>query len=370
MRAKWQSNDYKRVNLFRSQSNTFDDNGRSFVARQDTIRQADGRWLIRDLISYSNGAGWHMQKETPWVYNFAPIFHVKNLPAPNQFYGTPDLTLGVLRLNYYLNRIDSLIGRIIRIHAHPKTVAIGIEKDDLEINSEGILFLPDKEMELKNIEMTSDLAAADRFAERLRRKLAEVSHVPEITTGKVENVGVLSGRAMRMQYAPLLDLTFKKQLLYGRMITQIVSALLTIGGKGNLANQINLIWGDPLPADEKEQAEIAVMKKQIGYSDDTLITQTGGNPETERSQRTRQATEYGTGIVRAFDSGAEDDVYRTPDGRTPADIKALVDAAGALIRAGFQPEGALQTVGLDPITHLGLLPVTLRDQTAIENADV
>lgn len=45
---------------------------------------------------------------------------------------------------------------------------------------------------------------------------------------------------------------------------------------------------------------------------------------------------------------------------TPADIRALVDAAAVLIRSGFDPEAALVAVGLDPIEYLGLLPVTVQ----------
>lgn len=39
-----------------------------------------------------------------------------------------------------------------------------------------------------------------------------------------------------------------------------------------------------------------------------------------------------------------------------------VTAAGALVRAGWVPAGALVAVGLDPIQHTGLLPVTVQPQ--------
>lgn len=42
------------------------------------------------------------------------------------------------------------------------------------------------------------------------------------------------------------------------------------------------------------------------------------------------------------------------------DIAKRVTAAAALIRSGFAPEAALEAVGLDPIQHLGLLPVTVQ----------
>jgi hypothetical protein len=42
------------------------------------------------------------------------------------------------------------------------------------------------------------------------------------------------------------------------------------------------------------------------------------------------------------------------------DLAKLISAAAALIRSGFAPEAALAAVGLDPIEHLGLLPVTVQ----------
>ncbi|WAC65175.1 phage portal protein [Agrococcus sp. SL85] len=42
------------------------------------------------------------------------------------------------------------------------------------------------------------------------------------------------------------------------------------------------------------------------------------------------------------------------------DLKERVEAATALIRAGFDPSESLVAVGLDPIKHLGLLPVTIQ----------
>lgn len=50
----------------------------------------------------------------------------------------------------------------------------------------------------------------------------------------------------------------------------------------------------------------------------------------------------------------------TPSGFTPDEIAKLVTAASGLIRSGFAPAAALEAVGLDPIEHLGLLPVTVQ----------
>lgn len=51
------------------------------------------------------------------------------------------------------------------------------------------------------------------------------------------------------------------------------------------------------------------------------------------------------------------------------DIKLRVDAVAALIRSGFDPAGALAACGLDPILHLGLLPVTVQRPVEPDNVD-
>lgn len=44
------------------------------------------------------------------------------------------------------------------------------------------------------------------------------------------------------------------------------------------------------------------------------------------------------------------------------DVSKLVAAATALVRAGFDPGESLEAVGLDPVRHLGLLPITLQNE--------
>lgn len=56
------------------------------------------------------------------------------------------------------------------------------------------------------------------------------------------------------------------------------------------------------------------------------------------------------------------DEFMLPAGVMPeslATLKTKVEALGALVRAGFDPDAAAAAVGLDPITHTGLVPVTV-----------
>lgn len=51
------------------------------------------------------------------------------------------------------------------------------------------------------------------------------------------------------------------------------------------------------------------------------------------------------------------------------DLAARVTAAGVLIRSAFDPADSLRAVGLDPIKHLGLLPVTVLPESDAATAD-
>lgn len=70
--------------------------------------------------------------------------------------------------------------------------------------------------------------------------------------------------------------------------------------------------------------------------------------------------EAGENDQAAIGAGDLEPVTVTSSGLTAQDVAILVGAAATLIRSGFDPEGALVAVGLDPIKHLGLLPITVQ----------
>jgi HK97 family phage portal protein len=54
---------------------------------------------------------------------------------------------------------------------------------------------------------------------------------------------------------------------------------------------------------------------------------------------------------------------------TVDELAMLVNAVATLIRSGYSPASALEAVGLDPVEHLGLLPVTVQKPQEPENPD-
>ena len=108
--------------------------------------------------------------------------------------------------------------------------------------------------------------------------------------------------------------------MYGRMIKEIARALLVIKGLATTRDEIKLHWGSIIPADEKEQAEIAILDKQLGASEDTLLRKRGYDPENERKKR---EFDRPIGMAGAFDAGKGDDVYS--DGKEADDDETETD---------------------------------------------
>lgn len=75
------------------------------------------------------------------------------------------------------------------------------------------------------------------------------------------------------------------------------------------------------------------------------------------------------GVVPLEIEVAEPFIPQTVGGFLPSEIVALVGAAATLIRSGFAPEASLTAVGLDPVEHLGLLPITVQRPEAAVNPD-
>lgn len=298
--AEWDSRDYRRVMRYRNQYNTTDEAGNPIVWREDTERDG-AAWAIKEYWSRPDMSGWTLVSTTAWPWPFAPVFECKNLPKANEYYGRADLSKYVLHLCYYLARTDSLINRIIRAHASPKPIAQGIAEQDLKTGTDDVLYLPSPDQKLSLLEMTGDLAGALAFRKQLREALAEVSQVPEIATGKMESLGQLSGLALKILYGPLVDRTTQKRRLYGRLIKSLVRALFVIAGQAE--PRVELHWPQPVPGDDVEAANVALLKKQIGVSADTLLREMGYDAEKEIEKSADEAEEALARQERAFNRG-------------------------------------------------------------------
>jgi hypothetical protein len=300
-------NNYKRVLAYRCQYKMA--NGRFF--REETRQNETGRWETQAFESMDCKKWTAVGEISVFPFDFCPVMAGKNLPRSKSPYGRPDLTRPVLDLCRYLARTDSLIGKIVRVHASPKTVAKGISVQDLEVGVDSTLFLKNPAATLELLEMKNDLAGAIAFRKLLREALSEISKVPEVSTGKTENVGQMSGRALQILYGPLLKQTVKKRRLYGPFISKIAKNLLIAGGaksadKANIA----LHWGAAISPDPMEEAQLGLVWQQVGVSDDSILQRLGFDPDEEKRKRGEEQAVKDERRSKIFNAGISGgDIY-------------------------------------------------------------
>jgi hypothetical protein len=250
--------------------------------------QAEGREHTTE--SRKNG-GWIEVRTTPWDYEFPPIVDCQNLPAPNEYWGTPDLDTDQLDLQDSINFTSSNIARIQRFHAHPKTWGKGFQASQLQIAVNEMVVLPGKDASLQNLEMQSDLHSSLAYLAELRSSFFAISRVPETLIFKLDNVSRLTGIALMILYQPLVDKTTQKRATYGEMLTELCQRVLELA---HYKRQDDLLpkWPNMLAEDPQVEVQTAAQKVQAKLlSRQSAMRLLGHDPSIEQPQINKEAND-------------------------------------------------------------------------------
>jgi len=272
--------------------------------RQDIVKQDDNSWLVRDL-EYRRGT-WRVIPETEmrWGYAWPPIVDWKNLPNPHQYYGLSDLEMA--DLNDAVNFIASNTNRIIKIHAHPKTIGTGMEAKDVQESSiDSFWTIPNSDATVTNLEMQSDLRSSLEFFQLLRNAFFSLSASVDLASMK-DRIGQITNFGLRVLFKDALDRLNLKRSLYGAALIEINRRVAELGGYG--PNNVGVLhWANPLPEDRLEDVDAAVKENELGtVSKETLAADLGRDWELEQERMSNEAQgedDIGTRLLRAFEAG-------------------------------------------------------------------
>lgn len=254
-------------------------------------------WTISNYTRKGEQGGWQQSGATePWPYPFAPIFDNQNLPNPNESWGTPDLTPDLIAENRVVNFLQSNLARIIKYHAHPRTWASGVHMEEWNAAIDGTILLPSPESKLGMLAPMENFGGLLSFIEDIRSSMDEQSRVPAVALGRLEGLpkGNISGVALQLLFQPLIEKTILKQRLYGNLIRNVTRAALVLVGKLAIADvetyKVNLHFQNLLPVDDLAAAQTALIWKQLGVSEATLLQGAGFDPDAEAEKSTNEAT--------------------------------------------------------------------------------
>lgn len=285
------------------------DSGVETKYRQLIINDAAAKnWLIVDQKQDDKGVWNQVNKET-WEYEFPPIIDGQNKPAVASRWGKPDLTPDLIQINRDINFILSNMARIIRFHAHPKTVAKGYDPNNVKTAIDGTLVIPNPAGTLELLEMKGDLHSSLEMVDELQSAMDSLSRIPSIALGTIKDIpkGTVSGLALQVLYAPLVEMTQQKQALYGDVLVEVNRRLLVMAGY--VSADCTITWPTVVPEDIAADTVVVTAWKALGFvSKKTMLEKLGLDPDVEESNLEDEEPE---------DDGTPPDGTPPPAGTTP-----------------------------------------------------
>lgn len=298
--AEWHPDDVEDIVRWRIMWTTLDDQGHPVVRRQTIERRTEQSWAVIDEVS--RGSVWGVINEAVWAFPFAPVVHCQNMPCPNEYFGLSDLEPSLLDLCDAINRVTSHIAKLVRIHGFPKVYTKGVgDVSEIQLGMDSILQLQGDQAEIGYLQNNGDINASLALYDRLKEALFEQARIPEVATGRIRNLGQMSGVARKIAYGPLVDKTEAKRRTYGTLVEELSARLLVVGGQaGNVEDARCLLkWPEIIPSDPKEEAETLQLHDDLGVvSRETMAGKLGYDYAHEKElmdEEGAQAADNGLG---------------------------------------------------------------------------
>lgn len=166
-----------------------------------------------------------------------------------------------------------------------------------------------------------------------------------------------SGEALKATETGLVAKVRQRQVHFGEAWEETMRLALVAAGETEKAQftAAETMWADPESRTEGEHVDATLKKQTLGVPWQQLMEDIGYTPQ--QIVRMRQMR-FEDDLDTLIGQGAE----APSPAETEPDLLKRANAAGILIRSGFDPDESLAAVGIDPIRHLGLLPVTVKDE--------
>lgn len=200
------------------------------------------------------------------------VVHVPNEPLPYRKFGRSDLE-NLLLANKEYNEKASDFSEILAYHAAPVTIIKGARVQSLERGARKVWAGIPKDGDVYNLSLEADLSSSIEYLEMLKKHMHESGNVPEEALGALQEVSNTSAAALHVQYQPLLERIWKKQIHIGkglRKINELILKFYEAAGALELPDDIppaqkfrtEIEWGDALPRDRS--IDLADISTEIG----------------------------------------------------------------------------------------------------------
>lgn len=232
-------------------------------------RPAEAGWAIVDYRQ-KGGTVWEVVNSDWWPWPFAPIVDWRNKVRAFSYYGASDVAFAP-DANDAINFLQSNTGRIIKFHAHPRTIVKGMGADGKiqDAGPDGMYSVP-ASADIYNLEMQSDLSSSMEFTRKKEADFFAAARVVDPMTVK-ERIGDLTNFGVRMLFNDMLEMTEEKRRIYGRGLAEAYRRLLVMSGR-NVPVAPVTHWPDVLPVNRLEVLQAAQIELSLGMTSRQSLT--------------------------------------------------------------------------------------------------
>jgi len=277
----WAPGDFSAVNAYKIQWRAGDD-----IYRQDIVRGeivdgvADGQWLVRDLFA-KRGRKFEEVSSATWGWDFPPLVDWQNLPNPRGYYGQPDLVNP--SLNDRVNLVASNVLRILKYHAHPRTIVTGAQASQIQDTSVDQMWtIPNEAAQVFNLEMQSDLSSSMAMLNALQAAFYSEHRAVDMTSLK-DKLGQLTNFGLRSLFRDALDKLNTKRALYGDGLSEMARRILVLSGMQDVTPKV--VWGEALDFNGMEEIQEIQLEMGLGIlSKETAAKERGRDWEAEQQR--------------------------------------------------------------------------------------
>jgi hypothetical protein len=235
------------------------------------------------------GGAWEPTASDWWPWEFAPIVDWRNKVRAFSYYGASDIRHAP-DANDAINFLESNTGRIIKFHAHPRTIIKGMSQDGriAEAGPDGMYTVPGQ-ADVYNLEMQSDLSSSMAFTDKKIADFFAACRVVDPTVVK-DKVGQLTNFGVRMLFNDMLEMTEEKRRIYGAWLGEAYRRLLIMSGYD--APDVPVAhWPDALPVNRLEQLQAAQIELGLGTtSRQSISADLDRDYDVEQEQIREEAT--------------------------------------------------------------------------------
>jgi hypothetical protein len=254
--------------------------------RQATVEVTE-TWTADRIAVYHDN---RLVSDSPNVLGVLPVVHVQNLPQPFFYEGLSEVE-PLIPLQDELNTRLSDRANRVTLQSFKMYLGKGIENFTERPVGPGQMWMTDNDRAtIEEFGGDSQSPSEESHIDEIRQAMDKASNVTPIAAGVIRSkVGSLTSQnALRIVLMGLLAKTEKKRITYGKGIERACELVLrTLDVLGVLRTEpderrIALHWPSPIPENQTERLNDALLKLQIGVPRQQVLAELGygaGNDE-------------------------------------------------------------------------------------------